>query len=185
MTIRDPERISLAGHHEHRGPARARRAEFSGPSRPRRVGSARGLQRKRQRDDGASADRDGGAAGHPRAVAPATLHEGDARGQFAQRDHDLDPGGVLPGGRAGRAAAPDPIRLRDSRHHPAQPHRGVAHGQHIRRLDATSRTVGEREQEARRGAVPVELSARESGLGDDLHRTILLIDRRRPDRRRA
>jgi hypothetical protein len=74
------------------------------------------MQGEGQRDHGAGTHRGGGAADHAGAVAPAALNERDIGCQFAQRGHDLDPGGVLADGRTRRTGASDQVRLRDARH---------------------------------------------------------------------
>jgi hypothetical protein len=166
----NPERIPLAAQREHRGAACTARAQLGQPVLTRGRAPRR-AQREGQRDHRAGADRPGRAAGHAGAVAPAALDQRDARDEPGQRGHDLDPRGVLAYGRPRGTRAPDPVGLRDARHHRAQLQPGVPHGQHVGRLDAAAGTVREHEQEPRPRALPVQVGERGPGGGLDLHYT--------------
>ena len=129
-------------HHEHAAP---RRRSSSARERSGRPGGCSGKASATT----ARLRRPGGTADQPRAVAAAALHQRHPRDLPAQRLDDLQPRRVLPVRRAGRARAPDPVRLQDPGHGGTEAAPGVPRREQVRAVDAAARAVREREQERR------------------------------------
>ena len=117
------------------------------------------MQRERERHHRSRGGRARGAAGQPGAVTAAALDQRHPGDPAPQRLDDLQPGGVLASRRAGRPAAPDPVRLADPGHGAAEPPRRVRRGQQVRAGHTAARAVGEGKQEGRGGWL-VELGQR-------------------------
>jgi len=136
-----PERIAVTVYDQRRQPGH----QFGGPGP---VGSARGMERKGQREDAGGADRTGGPAGHPGTAGAAA---DDQRGTAGvERGEDRDPGRVELDGRSRGPATAYPVRLGDPDHLDRGGQRGLPYRPQVRRVDAAPGTVAEDEQTARR-----------------------------------